>query len=248
MRLKMRLQPTPKVKERRALRILVASAAFSLLFFAVTFIYLNMDSRKSAYAENESPVAPDKVSADNIINFTAASVPQGIKVTWSTSKETDNDYFTLEHSKDGVNFEALDNIDGSGNTEQAIQYNYVDETPTAGVSYYRLCQTRFDGSSKTFEPISVKVGDSVSSLSVVNIYPNPFNGDFLLTYHSDAKTLTTLEILNAQGKRFYSEALKSDSGVNVYDFNSKVQLPHGIYFVSLSQGNTKTEAIRIVKK
>lgn len=248
MRLKMRIQPTPKVRERRALKILVGSAAFSILFFAITFIYLNMDSRKNAYAQNDSPAVPDKISTDNIINFTASSVPQGVKISWSTSAETNNDYFTLEHSNDGVNFEALDNVDGSGNTQQAVQYTYLDEVPSAGVNYYRLCQTCFDGSSKTFEPISIKLGKNSSSLSVVNVYPNPFNGDFLLTYHSDAKTLTTLEILNAQGKRYYSEALKSDSGVNVYDFNSKVQLPHGIYFVSLSQGNTRTEAIRIVKK
>ena len=59
---------------------------------------------------------------------------------------------------------------------------------------------------------------------------------------------TTLEILGAEGKRVYTEVLKSSTGVNVYDFNSKVQLPHGIYFVSLTQGNTRTEAVRIVKK
>lgn len=248
MRLKLRIHPAPKVKERRALRILVASAALSIVFFAVTFIYMNLDSRKNVYAENNSPAVPEVISTDNIINFTANAVPQGVKITWSTSEETNNDYFTLEHSNDGVNFEALDNIDGSGNTQHTIQYNYVDDTPSEGVNYYRLCQTAFDGTSKTFEPISIKLGEKISALSVVNVYPNPFNGDFLLTYHSDAKTVTTLEILSSAGKPFYSESLKSDSGVNVYDFNSKVQLPHGIYFVTLSQGKNKTEAIRIVKK
>ena len=246
--MKMRIQPTPKVRERRALRILVASTGLSIAVFSVFFIYLNMENKKTAYAKSAALVVPDKISIDNIINFTANPVPQGVKITWSTSTENNNDYFTLEHSTDGVNFEALDNIDGSGNTQQTIQYNYLDETPTVGVNYYRLCQTGFDGISKTFEPISIKLGDNVSSLSVVNVYPNPFNGDFLLTYHSDTKTMTTLEILNAQGKQYYSEALKSDSGVNVYDFNSKIKLPMGIYFVTLSQGKTKTEAIRIVKK
>jgi Secretion system C-terminal sorting domain len=247
MRLKMRLQPTPKVKERRAMRIILVSAGLSILFFAITFIYLNLDGKKEALAKTDSPSVPEIVSSDNIINFTASTVPQGVKITWSTSIETNNDYFTLEHSHDGVNFEALDNIDGSGNSEQTIQYNYVDELPSAGVNYYRLCEIGFDGTQKTFEPISIKLGESISKLSVVNVYPNP-NGDFLITYHSDAKATTTVEILNGGGKLFYTEALKSDSGVNVYDFNSKVQLPQGIYFVQLSQGKTRTEAIRIVKK
>ena len=230
------------------MRIILVSAGLSTLFFAITFIYLNIDSKKQAYAENFSITRPEMISSDNIINFNASAVPKGVKISWSTSTEANNDYFTLEYSRDGVNFEALDNIDASGNSAQTIQYNYVDEVPSAGVNYYRLCEIGFDGTQKTFEPISIKLGESISALSVVNVYPNPVSGEFLLTYHSDEKATTTLEILNAGGKLFYSEALKSDSGVNVYDFNTKVQLPQGIYFVQLSQGKTHTEAIRIVKK
>src|SRR5258706_2381577 len=191
------------------------------------------------------PPAPLPVT---IISFSGMAVPHGIQLSWNTAEEPNNDYFTLERSSDGINYEAIDNIDGSGNTSHTVQYTYVDESPDNGVNYYRLSQTDFDGSQRTFEPISVTGGKDASSLSVVNVYPNPFNGDFLLTYHSDEKTTTVLEILNPEGKRVYSEALKSGSGVNVYDFNSKIQLSHGIYFVALSQGKNRTEAIRLVKK
>ena len=248
MRLKMRLRPSPEVRERRALRVIAASAGLSTLFFAVVFIYLNVDSKKSAYAQNETPSLPANISVDNIINFTAGFVPKGVKISWSTSTETDNDYFTLEHSTDGTNFEALDNIDASGNSKKEVQYSYVDDTPSEGINYYRLSQTGFDGKQKTYEPISIKVGAGAQSLSVVNAYPDPFNGDFLLTYHSDSNAMTHLEILNSDGKSFYSEALKSLQGVNVYNFENKVELPHGIYFITLSQGKTKTDAIRIVKQ
>ena len=184
----------------------------------------------------------------SIISFSGVAVPQGIQLNWNTSSESNNDYFTLERSADGTHYEAVDNIDGSGNTSHTVQYNYVDESPVNGVNYYRLSQIDFDGSQKTFEPISVKLGDDASTLSFVNLYPNPFNGDFILTYHSNEKATTLLEILSSEGKRVYSETLKSSTGVNVYDFNSKIQLPQGIYFVTLSQGKTRTEAIRIVKK
>jgi hypothetical protein len=183
-----------------------------------------------------------------IISFSGVAVPRGIQLNWNTSSEINNDYFTLEHSADGINYEAVDNVDGSGNTSRTVQYTYVDESPVGGVNYYRLSQTDFDGSQRTFEPISVEIDGNASALSVVNVYPNPFNGDFLLTYRSNEKVTTLLEILNAEGKRIFSEPLKSNSGVNVYDFNSKMQLPQGIYFVTLSQGKTRTEAIRIVKK
>lgn len=245
MRLKMRLQPTPKTRERRAIRILAASAGLSIAVFSIFFIYLNVDSKKNVYAENDSPVV---TFSDNILNFTGAAAPEGVKLYWRTSSEVNNDYFTLERSTDGLNFEALDNVDGSGNTQQAVQYTYIDESPAQGINYYRLSQTAFDGCQKTYDPISVKLGETKLALSVVNVYPNPFNGDFLLTYRSDNKTNTTVEILNADGKSIYSEMLQSDSGVNVYDFTNKINLNQGIFFVTLAQGKTKTEAIRIVKK
>src|SRR5436853_13040 len=119
MRLKMRLQPSPKTTERRAMRILAASAGLSIVVFSVFFIYLNAGSKKNAYAENESSVS---TASDNILNFAAMPVPGGVKLFWRTSSEVDNDYFTIEHSADGVNFEAIDNIDASGNSQQAIQY------------------------------------------------------------------------------------------------------------------------------
>jgi len=245
MRLKMRLQPSPKTTERRAMRILATSAVLSIVVFSVFFIYLNLDSKKNAYAESESTVS---TASDNILNFAAMPVSGGVKLLWRTSAEVDNDYFTIERSNDGVNFEAIDNIDGSGNTQQAIQYSYVDESPADGINYYRLSQTAFDGCEKTYNPISIKLGDGASSLSVVNVYPNPLNGDFLLTYRSDNKANTTVEILNAEGKGIYTEMLKTDSGVNVYDFSNKVKLNQGIFFVRLSQGKSKTEPVRFVKK
>ena len=228
------------------MRVLAASAGLSIIVFSVFFIYLNVDNKKNAYAEGNPPAA--EVSDNHMLNFTAAPIPGGVKLYWSTASEVDNDYFTLERSCDGLNFEAVDNIDGSGNTSQPVQYTYTDESPVGGINYYRLSQTDFEGAQKTFDPISVKIDDDAAILSVVNIYPNPFNGDFLLTYHSVDKETTLVEILNAKGKSVYSESVKSGSGVNVYDFNSKMQLTQGIYFVTLSQGKNKTEPIRIVKK
>ena len=241
----MRIQPSPKMKERRAMRIIIATAGLSTLVFSISFLYLNIESKTNAYAENTSSSLP---LMDNILNFNGVIIPEGVRLNWCTSEEVNNDYFTLERSTDGINFEAVDNIDGAGNTKQPVQYNYVDDSPSEGINYYRLAQTDFDGSQKTYESISVKLDENTPALSVMKVYPNPFNGDFLLTYHSSMKTDTKVDILNADGKNIYSEVLKSDSGTNLYDFNNKMLLEQGTFFVTLSQGKIKTEAVRIVKK
>ncbi|HLG33705.1 MAG TPA: T9SS type A sorting domain-containing protein [Bacteroidia bacterium] len=182
-----------------------------------------------------------------LISFTAAAVPQGIQINWSTSSESNNDYFTLEHSADGVQYSALDNIDGSGNSSEALHYAWHDENPFKGMNYYRLTQTDFDGTQKIFSPISISTDDVPFELSVVNVYPNPFTGDFSITYNAENRGMTRLEIRNAEGKLVYTEPLNSSPGINRYDFSKKVALPKGIYFVILAQGKNKTEARRLVK-
>ena len=80
-----------------------------------------------------------------IINFNATSDNDHIDLTWSTASENNNDYFTIEKSNDGINFESLANIDGAGNSNTLINYSYIDKNPFEGLNYYRLKQTDFNG-------------------------------------------------------------------------------------------------------
>ncbi len=81
--------------------------------------------------------------------------PQGNKnrVSWKTASETDNDYFTLQHARDGLNWKVIDNVDGQGTTSEQNQYTLYDHGIAPGLNYYRLIQNDFDGKS---EVISVK--------------------------------------------------------------------------------------------
>ena len=182
-----------------------------------------------------------------LVSFTAAVVPGGIKLNWSTASEINNDYFTLEHSAEGIHYYGLDNIDGAGNSTGARNYSYTDENPFSGTNYYRLTQTDFDGKQKVFDGISINRDGEPLALSIVNIYPNPFTEDFSITYNSEKRATTQIEIFNADGRLIYTQPLDSKAGINRFDYNKKVNLLRGIYFVSFVQDKTKTEAKRIVK-
>ena len=70
---------------------------------------------------------------------------KAVDLFWETSLEINNDYFTIERSTDGMNFEDVVLVDGAGNSSTPIQYSTIDENPLIGRSYYRLKQTDFDG-------------------------------------------------------------------------------------------------------
>ena len=66
-------------------------------------------------------------------------------LNFSTASETNNEYFTIERSADGRNFDAIGHIEGAGNSNQLLYYTFTDENPLSGISYYRIAQTDFDG-------------------------------------------------------------------------------------------------------
>ena len=87
-----------------------------------------------------------------LISFTAKSVIEDGKnmvvLNWTTLSETNNDYYTIERSSDGMHFEELSRVQGAGTTTDISTYYAADENPFMGVSYYRLKQTDFDAEPK----------------------------------------------------------------------------------------------------
>ncbi len=102
--------------------------------------------------------------------FYLTPLENACKVTWGTADEKDNKYFAVERSIDGMNFEMIGKVEGGGNRDIASNYYFIDHTPLAGTSYYRITQYDFDGkfSSTHMRPYSSE------GLMQVTTYPNPF--------------------------------------------------------------------------
>jgi len=90
---------------------------------------------------------------------------------WSTSSETNNDYFTIERTSDGIHDKIEFIIDGAGNSSQIISYSFVDENPKTE-NYYRLKQTDFDGKYEYFKYININCSNNNLEFNF-NIFPNP---------------------------------------------------------------------------
>jgi len=87
---------------------------------------------------------------------------------WATASEKDNDYFTLERSIDGNNWDVVSNIEAAGNSQEELNYSYVDKQYKRGeVNYYRLSQTDFDGQKEYFNIVAID--NSLNQKKVVKI-------------------------------------------------------------------------------
>ncbi|NBG66046.1 T9SS type A sorting domain-containing protein [Acidiluteibacter ferrifornacis] len=155
---------------------------------------------------------------------------------WTTISEINNDFFSIEKSKDGNSWEKIGIVSGHGNSTERINYQFTDFSPNYGENYYRLKQVDFDGKKDYSEVIIVN--SSFNSIS--SIYPNPANSS--VTINTEAIEIITL--LDALGRKI---EVPSTISSNKIVLNTSL-LKEGLYFIRTVEkisGKTTTTKILI---
>lgn len=167
-----------------------------------------------------------------LLSFTADVNNQEVDLKWQTASEINNDYFTVERSMDGENFEPLIIVKGAGNSNQIINYYEVDKDPYSGISYYRLKQTDFDGEFSYSQIISVNITKNNKD---INIYPNPVsNNNLTLELYGFSETdEITVKISNSYGALIYSKSFDSSNNLKFEIPIKEITKISGIYMVTL---------------
>lgn len=80
-----------------------------------------------------------------LTNFVGKPEANRHLLEWSTASEINNNYFEIERSIDGQDFEYIGEIQGKGNSSSNINYQFIDEYPKQTINYYRLKQVDYDG-------------------------------------------------------------------------------------------------------
>lgn len=111
-----------------------------------------------------------------LLSFIAQAADGGVRLTWETATERDNDFFTLERSADAALFHTLGRVRGAGNSTQRRKYEYFDAHPLPGLNYYRLWQTDYDGTPTLLRMVSVFAGEH-SDAERLRVFPNPIPTD-----------------------------------------------------------------------
>lgn len=143
-----------------------------------------------------------------LISFGGEKIDNRVELTWGTSSEINNDYFTIERSNDAVHFEAIATVEGSGNTVTPVNYNYVDSNPLPGISYYRLKQTDYNGHCEVAGDVFSVLFDDVEKN--IGIYPNPctLNDDLFLSRNNQGIcSNAVLKICNSEGYIVYQNKI-----------------------------------------
>jgi len=190
--------------------------------------------------------APVVVLPIELLSFDALAIKNEVLVTWVTASEINNDYYTIERSRDGENFEAIGHINGMGNSSQAKTYQFIDKQPLKGISYYRLRQTDFDGQSETFD---MKAVNFMDERAISDIYPNPSNNNLFFNVGETTSSTYTVIYYDVLGGMIEKELIPLTEGTNTYSTKRFTNLNSGIYFLEILNENGKIlKHDRVVKK
>ena len=178
-----------------------------------------------------------------LVDFDGKLDNREVELSWQTTSEAHNDFFTLERSYDGVNFEKVGTISGKGNSNQSQFYKYIDKEPLIGISYYRLSQTDLDGKIEILEKI---VSIEYQADDEIAVQPNPVRGNQIqLIYQTSVNADLDITIYSVTGQLVKQLNLEADAARNIYDINLE-GLSNGVYIIKTSQQDN-VQSLRFVK-
>ena len=166
-----------------------------------------------------------------LIYFHASKVDdKQVLLSWQTATEINNDYFTIERSRNGIDFELLEKIAGAGNSSVPLNYKTFDSNPFNGKNYYRLRQTDFDG---TFSYSEIRVVEFEQFGNSVSVFPNPTSDELNIQFDKSWED-GELQLFDHVGKLTISQQLSD------LEIQKTLQLGHlssGVYILKIFSEN-----------
>ena len=121
---------------------------------------------------------------------------------WVTATEINNDYFTIERSKEGDIWYEIAIIPGGGNLNTPSLYEFDDYSYEDGLNYYRLTQTDFNGAFETFEMIAINKSSNIpwQDYIIINLLgqevPLDYSGIRIIIFEDGRRALIPAGMIN----------------------------------------------------
>ncbi len=168
----------------------------------------------------------------------ASKTDGGMKVSWETASELNNDFFAVERMMPGGTFVEMGQVEGVGTSDVPQAYSFLDADAPEGKLFYRIRQVDLDGAvdySNTIEAFNIDGG--------FRLFPNPVK---------DYVTIALPESYYPGGRVILRDlrgaAVKEVSFTNTTEVVFPVaDQPEGCYLIELA-GNHGNRARRSIVK
>ncbi len=168
---------------------------------------------------------------------------------WQTATEQNTNFFEIQRSYDGINFDAIGKVSATGNSNIIQNYNFTDKNVSAS-TYYRLHIVDFDGKFENSNTVYLNRSskdNSIKGISNINLFPNPTNGAFEVSYENNNAETIIFELTNHIGQRIFTSKKTQTQGLQTVQFDLSA-MPSGFYILAIDDTSGKRTVLRIVKQ
>jgi hypothetical protein len=190
------------------------------------------DFMPSIGAASPLPIKLSKFDASPVVGIKASDLK------WTSVSEINASHYEIERSVDGINFEFVGQKPAQGNSNWAIDYNFIDDklpnTRTGEeIYYYRLQMIDLDGQTEYSEIRSVRFSntDAIS----IKMGPNP-TSDILninMSATEEDDTEAPMNVYDITGK-LVMRKMVSTNGITQIDMSD---FANGLYNVAITHKN-----------
>lgn len=170
-----------------------------------------------------------------LISFEAIPNETFVLLRWVTEDEIDTDFFTIEKTRTGRQFDWVGELLAAGYSlpGEQIHYEMKDHNPYPGTSFYRLKTTDFDGQVSLSHLVEVNY-DHQQDWGF-KLYPNPNTGRHfnIQTQGVQEETKLLLEVFDIQG-RLIQRTPYLGMDMEATAIQLQQQLAAGSYLIRLS--------------
>lgn len=188
-----------------------------------------------------SAVTVTSVLPVTFTNFTGIIKDNKAALTWSTSHEEGNNYFVIERSATGRNYDSVGRVQAGSNLSNTYAFT---ENNTNTISYYRLKQVDISGTYVYSAVITLKNAGSNKEMTV---YPTQATSTIQYVVSNEAPATAIVQVFNITGQPMITNKEVLQQGVTIKSLNVS-HLATGAYILKLQIPATGVTTVKQFQK
>ena len=177
-----------------------------------------------------------------LVQFDASPLEDEVLLSWTTENEFNTKSFLVERSSDNVNFSNVGSIAAVRNNPLNSKYNFTDDAPLSGISFYRL---KMYDAAGTFSYSSVKkITIGLPNLKV-KILSNPLKDKATMLLTAKKASKVEFILYNITGQALIKGTKQLVQGQQQIELNI-AYLSSGIYKLVIQ--NKEEKVLLTIKK
>ena len=163
------------------------------------------------------------------VAFDVARQHNDVLVQWEIVEEMNSNYYEVQRSENGNEWNTIANISAVGNTINAHSYSYTDKQATARLLYYRIRQVDIDGKSSVTAVRVIKDENAKTEIKV-----NAASSNSVYVHFSEqVKGSVIIRLISANGQILSQKMFDQPIGEVMISAQNATK---GIYVVTVADG------------